>query len=384
MIGLCINYYNKNYGGLLQAYATTKYFENRGLDYEIIRYQKLVTLLYILKSIPRLFNSILLNDKKEKYKKKIGQIRNPEFKHNNETRNKAFEDFCNESFDKMSPIYRGYDDLYLHSSKYNIVLTGSDQLWSPAGLPTDFYNLEFCAPGVKRVSYASSFGVNYIPWYQKKRTKNYLNRMNMISVRENTGRTIINELIGRDVPVVLDPVFLLTKAEWDEIIPCKKVINKRYVFAYFLGDNQKYRKEVEKYATKKNLKIVTLRHLDQFVQEDEEFGDIAPYNISPKDFLNLIRNAECIFTDSFHGTVFSIIYQKQFLTFNRYLDNSKTSKNSRINTLLSNLNIVDRRYNGTVDEIELEIDYNQVNSTLESMRQYAFAYLDKALNQGVE
>ena len=242
----------------------------------------------------------------------------------------AFNKFREKNFSsKLSEVYYGYDKLKENAKKYTAVLTGSDQLWSPAGLPTNFYNLMFVPNNIKKISYASSFGVKYIPWYQKRRTSKYLKRINFISMRENSGRDIVKQLIGRDVPVVLDPVFMFDKDQWERFIPTKIEYENKYIFAYFLGKNPEHRNAVKKLAEKKGLKIVTLRHLDQFVEEDEQFGDYAPYDVAPDIFLNLLRGAEYVCTDSFHGAVFSIIHKKQFVVFNRYNNNSKHSKNSR-------------------------------------------------------
>src|SRR5699024_4741707 len=120
------------------------------------------------------------------------------------------------------------------AKKYEAVITGSDQLWSPAGLPTNFYNLKFVPDNIRKISLASSFGVKYIPWYQKKRTKEFLNRIEYISMRENAGQKIVKELSGRDVAGVLDPVFIFNKDEWEDLLPNKKEYEEEYIFAYFL------------------------------------------------------------------------------------------------------------------------------------------------------
>ena len=364
MIGLCIKYYNKNYGSMLQCYALTKFLELNNFDYEIIRYKKKKNISMFLKNLPRLFNKILINDKKEVFKKKIGLLLNDDFRKNNSIREECFNKFCDDYFLNLSNIYNGYSELKKGSKNYDVVLSGSDQLWSPAGLPSHFYTLEFCDKSVKRVSYASSFGVSYVPWYQKKRTKKYLLEMNAISVREEAGKKIINKLINKEVSVVVDPVMLLSKNQWDELIENKLPYNFEYIFAYFLGDNKKYREDVVNFSKRTGLKIVTLRHLDQFVSTDEKFGDYAPYNVGPVEFLNLIRNAKYVFTDSFHGSVFSIINHKNFISFNRYPSNSSSSKNSRIDTLLSSLNLSDRRYNENIDYALNFIDYKEVDKKM--------------------
>lgn len=382
MIGICIRYFHENYGGMLQAFATTKLLEERGIDYEIIRYKKKKNIIFILKSLPRLFNNILLNDKYEALQKRLSLKKHSQFEEANRIRMNAFEEFRKEKFeDKLSDVYFGYENLKKGAKRYSAVLTGSDQLWSPAGLPTNFYNLMFVPDDIRKISYASSFGVKYIPWYQKKRTSKFLKRIEYISMRENSGKCIVKELTGKDVPVVLDPVFMFDEDGWEKLIPTKRVYENKYIFAYFLGNNSNYRKAVEKLAQVTGLKIVTLRHLDQFVEEDEKFGDYAPYDVRPDKFLNLIRGAQYICTDSFHGAVFSIIHRKQFIVFNRYSDNSRHSKNSRIDSLCQNLGITNCRYNEDITSIlKNEIDYTNVEKKYMELKKQSVEYLDKALS----
>ena len=361
MIGICIKYFHENYGGMLQAYATVSMLENCEIPYELIQYEKKRTLVEIVKSMPRLLNGVLLNDKYEAFLKKQGFKKHPEFAENDAIRMKAFEIFKNQKFTKLSPVFKGYAALCEGGKKYSAVITGSDQLWSPAGLPTNYYNLMFVPDDTLKISIASSFGVKEIPWYQKKRTIQYLNRIEYISMRENRGSEIVKELTGRDVPTILDPVFFLSKNEWLERIPNKREINEPYVFAYFLGTTQEYRNAVKKLAHDKGMKVVALRHMDQYVEEDENFGDFAPYDVSPERFLNLLRNAEYVCTDSFHGTAFSILNEKQFVVFNRYAENSSFSKNSRIDTLCVNFGLESRRYKNGMDLSDVVKDLSLIH-----------------------
>ena len=323
MIGVCIKYFHENYGGMLQAYATVTMLEKRGLDYELIRYEKKYSLLGKLKQLPRLFNGILLIDKKEAFLKKLGKRKHPDFRANDLIRMQAFDKFRKDKFTKLSPILVGYDNLCKGANRYSAVVTGSDQLWSPAGLPTNFYNLMFVPDHIRKISIASSFGVKTIPWYQVSRTREYLNRIEFISMRENRGSEIVKELTGRNVPTILDPVFIFNESEWLELIPMNTEYEEPYIFAYFLGANHTHREAVKSVAKQLGCKIVTLRHLDQYVENDERFGDFAPYDVDPARFLNLLRGAKYVCTDSFHGSVFSIIHHKPFVTFNRYDENSK-------------------------------------------------------------
>lgn len=378
MIGVCIKYFHENYGGMLQAYATARMLESRNIDYELIQYEKNLTLTEKVRSIPRLFNGVLLNDKYEALKKCIGKKKHPEFAAQDTVRIKAFVRFKESFFVKLSPIFVGYHELCEGTERYEAVMTGSDQLWSPAGLPTNFYNLMFVPDHIRKISYASSFGVSQIPWYQKKRTAQFLKRFDYISMRENRGSEIVKELTGMDVQTVLDPVFMFDRKGWEKLIPVKKCVKEPYIFAYFLGSNFEYRKAVQELSNKTRLKIVALRHLDQYMEEDECFGDIVPYDVGPAEFLNLIRGASYICTDSFHGSCFSIIYHKKFMIFNRYDEKSKMSKNSRIDSLCQNLALSKRRYSEDIFEIENNIDYFEVQRRLDKLLKLTEDYLDKA------
>lgn len=383
MIGVCIKYFHENYGGMLQAYATVTMLEERGLNYELIQYEKHYSLWGKLKQIPRLFNGILLNDKKEAFLKKMGMRKHPEFAAHDAERMKAFEVFKKTHFTKLSPVFVGYDNLCKGARRYNAVVTGSDQLWSPAGLPTNYYNLMFVPSDIRKISIASSFGVKYIPWYQISRTRDYLNRIEFISMRENRGSEIVKELTGREVPTILDPVFLFDQEGWERLIPSKKEYDQPYIFAYFLGNTIEYREAVKNIAKQLGCKIVALRHLDQYVEGDEQFGDFAPYDVDPARFLNLLRGAKHVCTDSFHGSVLSIIHHKPFVVFNRYAEGAKHSKNSRIDTLCKNLRIDNCRYKGIChlpNQLNDSIDYNSVDLKLNEWRELTHEYLNNAFN----
>lgn len=378
MIGVCIKYFHENYGGMLQAFATVRMLEARNIDYELIQYEKKRTLIEKIRSIPRLFNRVLLNDKYEALKKKNGLKKHPEFAKKDAIRMQAFARFKEKSFTKFSPAFVGYKELCKGAERYDAVVTGSDQLWSPAGLPTNFYNLMFVPEHIRKISYASSFGVSNIPWYQRKRTAQFLKRLDYISMREIRGSEIVKELTGREVPTILDPVFSFSKDEWNKLIPQKKLYDAPYIFAYFLGANPAHREAVKQLSAKTGLKIVALRHMDQYVDEDEMFGDYAPYDVGPEEFLNYLREAEYVCTDSFHGSCFSIINEKKFMIFNRYDEQSTTSKNSRIDSLCSSLGLSERRYRGNVLDIEKEIDYKMVKSKFAKIYSKTEKYLDQA------
>ena len=337
MIGVCIKYFHENYGGMLQAYATASMLEERGLEYELVQYEKQRTIPGIIRSLPRLLNRVLLNDKYEAFLKKQGMKAHPEFAEMDKVRMQCFREFKQAHFTKLSPVFKGYPALCAGARRYSAVVTGSDQLWSPAGLPTNYYNLMFVPEDIRKISYASSFGVSYIPWYQK--------------------------------------------AGWEKLIPTETIVEEPYILAYFLGANPEHRKAVKQAARELGCKIVTLPHMDQYVAADEDFGDYRLYEVGPDKFLNLLRGAKYVCTDSFHGSCFAIIHGIPFVTFSRYDENSGHSKNSRIDTLCGNLGLQDRRY-ASVEalggQLFAAIDWDAVAVKFAALKEKTDEYVENA------
>lgn len=382
MLGLCICYYNFNFGSMLQAYATVKEIEKRGIDYRIISYKKRLTIGFTAKNVFRIFNSAWRGEKKLIVQKKLSRMIVPEYAMNVCIRNAAFQAFMEENFDKKVFQCYGYDQLRRSAEKFDAFLVGSDQMWSPSGLATNFYNLMFVPDEKKKISYASSFGVSEIPFYQKKRTAEFLNRIDYLSVRENVGVKIIRDLTGRDALVTVDPTMLLTAQEWDEFSGGDRLSEEKYIFAYFLGNNPEFRRIVKELQRKTGLKIITLRHLDEYIPQDEQFGDEAPYNLRPEGFVNLMKNAEYVCTDSFHGSVFSSLFHRQFVVFPRYSETASLSRNSRISSLLNNLGLEKRLYNPS-KAIDLQADepicYELVEIKRRKLIEKSLQFLDEAI-----
>ena len=186
------------------------------------------------------------------------------------------------------------------------------------------------------------------------------------------------------MPVLMDPVFAFNKEQWGELVPVEKVYDEPYIFCYFLGANIAYREMVKSFARDKGMKIVFLKFLDQYVDYDKTFGDITPFDVDPNKFLNILRGAEYVFTDSFHGCAFSIIMEKQFVIFNRYVSTSGASKNSRIDTICENLDLNSRRATIETDlnaVMARKIDWNVVQSKTKIYRTRMWNYLIDALDK---
>lgn len=381
-IGICGCYNNHNYGSMLQAYANEFAITSLGHDCEFIRYVKKYTPIETVKQVPRLFNGGRIGAlKKAKSNKELAK-KYPEIQKLRAERDKSFDEFCNRTFKKVSKPYVGYAALREGSKNYDAVQVGSDQLWLPMGLGTNFYNLQFAAEGVRRISYATSFGVSSIPWYQRTRTADYLKKIDFLSVREQSGSDIIKDVAGLDAKVVVDPTLLLTCEQWADAIPVERMFDTPYIFCYFLGPNPLCRSEALALREKSGLPIVVLKHLDDIMPEDESFGDYSPYNVNPAGFVNLIRGAEYVLTDSFHGSVFSTIHHKRFATFYRFAQGNKQSRNSRIDNLLGHLGLEDRlvtNQGGVETSMGVDVDFGMVDKKLASWRDDSWEFLRGAL-----
>lgn len=378
-IAIVTGYHIKNYGSALQAYATQRVINDLKIENECIKYRKKNSLRQML----RIFNIPLLRTKMAGINKKLYAKRYKDTLGNNfKKRDNIFDEFVKQNF-KISKEYYGYKQLKNGIKQYDAVLLGSDQVWNPLNFGSHYYTLEFVPDEMPKIAYAPSFGVSRIPSSQKKATKNYLNRINYISVREQKGQEIIKELTGIDAQIVVDPTLLLDANQWKTIYKKERIEKEPYIFCYFLGRNKKCREFANSLKEKTGYKIITLPYMDEIIKEDFEFGDSKMYNIGPSEFLNLICNAEYICTDSFHGTVFSIINHKKFFTFNRYEDGKKVSTNSRLKSLLSLLGIEERlcKSDTGIEEImNKEINYYEVDEKLNNMRKGSMDYLKNALD----
>ena len=248
--------------------------------------------------------------------------------------------------------------------RYSDVIVGSDQLWLPINVVSDYYTLNWVPDPINKISYATSFGISEIPNKYKDKYSFFLKRINHLSVREQSGVKICKDIADLDAKLVCDPTLLLSKEEWEEIAVKGRIIKDKYILCYFLGNSIEYRKFAERLKKKTGFLIVSLNHIDEFVKYSDTYCDIAPYDVGPSEWINLIKNAEFVLTDSFHGTVFSIINNKKFFTFRRYAANSKVSTNTRINSLLHIFGLDDRLLNGDEpisEVINKKIDYQKVN-----------------------
>lgn len=379
-IGCVIAYGGINFGTLLQDYATLAKIKEFGYECEVIRYKKHLSFFEKVKLIFRMIQIGDFSGKRRELNKKWHVWKNKDYAKSRNLRIKASKRFGKKYLEPFFVEYDGYEALCKGSHNYDLVLVGSDQIWSPISLYGNYYNLMFVDENIPKVSYASSFGVREIPDFQKSETKRYLDRLSMIGVREESGKAIVDSLSKNSATVVADPTMLLSADEWNAFIGDSSIkIDVPYIFCYYLGTNVDAREAVMEWKRKTGLKIVAIKHGDEYFKYDELFGDISLNDVDPKDFLKLIKNAEYVCTDSFHCSVFSILFHKKFMSFYRFRNQSKISRNTRIDNLLSLFNLQERLYKDDILQIEKDINYAEVDNCISDYRVSSLNFLKKEL-----
>lgn len=350
-----------NYGAVLQAYALQHSILKLGIKNEIINYS--------CKEIDDCYK--LINMKSLKlFIKSLIMLRTSYCKR------KKFSDFIKKNIyltDKVSKDLLVSNDF---NNKYDFFITGSDQVWNYKLTDLDdMYFLNFVKDERKIKSYAASFGVNCIPEELKLRYKKYLERFSSILVREKTGAKIVENLIDKNINVVLDPVFLLNKNEWNKVIFKTKFddIKGKYILVYMATPQIKI--FAEKLSLKYNLQIFNIA--DLILKKENKIG-ITENQLGIEEFISAIKNAKYVLTGSFHAVVFSIIYNKDFFVNN--VDKTKEACSSRQKDLLDLLEIKDREIFNHNDDTDFAfIDWNNVNKKLEVERNKSINELKKML-----
>lgn len=379
-------YFQHNYGSMLQAYATQMALdkldcENETIDIAGLNHEiKKAKILYFAKA--SLTSDILISKLGMAKNVLIKRFSKNDYARLSKIRSDKFDAFSKKYF-RLSPRYNSKEELGKKCDEnYSAVLVGSDQLWLPGNIAADYYTLNFVPTTVNSIAYATSFGQSSLPKDSARKATIFLKKIKHIGVREESGQKLVKKLADRNVPVVCDPTLLFTGDEWLEIQKKEPIIEGKYILCYFLGNNPPHREFAKKLKKETGCKIIALTHLDEFVKSDEGYADETPYNIDPADFLNLIRNAEYVCTDSFHCSVFSILYKKEFYTFRRYNRNTRQSTNSRLDTLFKITGIEGRLLTGDEkieDCLNIKTDFDAAHKKLAGVRQQSYEYLKAAL-----
>lgn len=339
---------NDNYGNRLQNYATQVILKKMNNDIITIKNNsysntKSLYLLRILKNIKRAST----------YSKNIN-------------RKKSFKTF-NKNIEFSEKKITAYSNL----KEYDYVIAGSDQVWNPTFGRLREVDLLTIVPGNKRIAFSASFGVNDIPDKIKPRVANELKKFKAISVREDRGKEIVEELTGRkDVEVLVDPTMLLTTEEWDKVSKKPKMLKTdKYILNYFLGElSEERKKEIQRVAQENNCEIINI------LDNNSPF-----YECGPSEFIYLEKHAFLICTDSFHSSVFAILYNRPFIVFDREQKNV-ANMNSRLETLLNKFKLENRKYKDKITKENLNHDYTEAYKILEKERIKSDKFLRKALD----
>lgn len=342
-----------NYGNKLQNYAAIKIGEKYNFEISTLVTEIQNSYLYTMLKI---FFSFITG-----YKIDMQFIRYKTYK---------FHKFNKKYLKSSNILLKGKDP----SDKFDYFIVGSDQVWNTAwwnDLKKEAFLLTFARPEQK-VCIAPSFGVSELPEEWKSHFKKWLPTFPMLSVREEAGAKIIKELTGQDAEVVIDPTLMLDADEWRKIEKKHKIRkkdNNKYIFKYFLGGEETKNKEyIDCIAKENHFEIIDIMDNNSCV-----------FASGPSEFLDFIDNAELVCTDSFHATVFSILFGKPFLIMNRKVTDSAPQMSSRIETLLKKLNLEERLQGNVTKEDIFNCNYEKAYIELENERKKAYDFLERSL-----
>lgn len=385
-VALVTCYFQPNYGSQLQAYATQRLFDGLGVGNETVRVDGLLREIRRAKLryfLGRAWDVRTVMDKWPAVKKAAAALTGGrDYRCGAAARREMFREFARSRF-RLSRRYGSKAALAEAARSYGAFVVGSDQLWLPSNIEGDYYTLNFVPEDVPKIALSTSFGVSRLPGAQAAQAARFLARLDFISVREEGGRELVRRLTGRDVPVTCDPALLLKAEEWDGVAGKGRIHGDPYLFCYFLGGNPRHRRFAARAREATGYEIVQLAHCDEYVWGDRGFPDHAPYGVGPADFVRLIRDAECVFTDSFHATAFSLLFGKKFFAFRRYGADGPVSTNGRLYSLLAQTGQEDRLLEGDEDVEEAlsrPADRDRVLARLGEMRRSTMDYVGKALD----
>lgn len=371
-VGIITYHHYYNYGTVLQAYALQKAVESvSGKSCEVIDFRsseekQLSKKQLVALRFKRLF--VYVKEFKRVWRlKKYSKLLTAKFP--------AFEKFFADDLIVSDKVYHNYAELKNNPPKYEVYVTGSDQTFSPKiGLNPAMF-LAFAPEGAKKVAYAPSVGVSTLTENEKKTISNYLALYSELSCRESKGVELLKECApDKDVQLVVDPTLLLDANDWNQIA-IKPTIQGKYILCYFIGHRKYYRDYARKLSEQTGypLYFIPVSWMDLEKQND------MLSTAGPKEFLGLIRDAAIVLTDSFHGTIFSINYRKDFYSFLKIKGGSAALDNSRISGILERLGLKDRLLDENSQVNFSRVDYTFTEQQLAEERGSSKAFLRNAL-----
>jgi len=369
---LTLYHKNYNYGGQLQAFALWKVIEKLGYKCDQISFERdrkkiLPRKIRALFKMPKKniigLLQLHLRRRKKKTSEQLRAIKNNYLR---------FDEFMNQI--SHTEIVNSATT-YKLNSLYDCFIVGSDQVWNPEFVSMDYF-FDFVNDDKPKLSYAASIRLSNFEKKEAQIISKLLNRFEYISVREETSVELLKNIgVERNVSVAIDPTMLLSVDEWEKIIREPKV-EEKYIVLYLIRDKKSII-QLRRYARKYNYKIISISEPAYSVEADKDFIQIQD-GVGPKEFLGLIKNSEFVFANSFHGTVFSIIFNKQFYVY------GDLHTDYRKKTLLKEFGLLDRCIDYDVDLETLNfdnIDYTNINELLNEKRKYDMNVLANQLQR---
>jgi hypothetical protein len=372
-VGL-VTCYIDNFGACLQAYALQRVIIKQGNMCEIIRYtpnKDLSNTNKVVKIIKYIW-------------RKLRSITNETYSYEL-SRKSQFKLFREKFLIFGRTHYDNIDMVFSNIPQYDSFVVGSDQLWNPlihSNSNNSVYFLDFVQDDKKRIAYAPSIGLSILPDIYKDEMARMLMKFDTLSVREQEGANIVEEITGRPCRVVLDPTLLLARDEWYKIAaePIPK-IEEPYIFCYLFGNGDYIGEFVEYVKQKTNYKVV----LVPYTKREYDSSNIKIKKAGPHEFIGLIKNASLVITDSFHATAFSINFNIPFYSLLRNSTTELNNMNSRITNILGMVGLENRLIMSVEDfpaEINLEIDFTAANQEIAKRREEDIRFLRDAIGGG--
>ena len=369
---LSLVYQNWNFGGLLQGYALEKVVQRICPTSAQIR----VSRTMIDRSIKGMVASVMKSNRFfAEITNFLGHIKDP--------RNlKNFRNFQNQYID-LESFCNPVNAKKLNEG-YDCFITGSDQVWNPQKMgvqAVEMFGLLFAERKKKKIAYAASIGAEQLVPLYEKLFKKILDNMDHISVREESAKAALQPMTRKEIHVVLDPVMLLTAEEWEKVAKVPET-DEPYVFCYFLGEpKNRHNEQFKAIANILGRKVRCISgEQNLYVREQ----DMEILDAGPREFIGNIYGAETVFVNSFHGTVFSIVFHKNFWVFCRDKQSVYNSANSRIIDLLRMFGLENRIINDgdipSFEKLQQPIDYQKVDAILEKKQSESLAWLTNAID----
>lgn len=362
-----------NYGTALQALALKQYLENCGYSVFFLEDHRNViddnkgkgTRRIVISFIRKVFSA--KKWKKVPYRRAI--------------KNKAV--LQKQYLDKYIPVVSIFstEDVQRLIKKADVFVSGGDQIWNPYVTNPGFM-LDFVPSNKTKISYGTSVGVKTIPEAYIELYKYNLSQYRNISVREEQSAKALQAVLNRNVDVVLDPTLLFSGEEWSFLMSDAKIdpvfVKTPYILVYFVGTRRSYWNYVSKMKAATGYEVIVVP-----INDEAYRNSFKKYvEVSPAEFLKLINNAEIVCTDSYHATVFSILFGKEFYTLKRFSDTSTESQNGRLEYLLAKYELTDRLIENENSFKRLDkVDYSSIHASIEQERNMSKQWLRSAMEK---